>query len=266
MDGKDQYDDAIIQHLPYIEGLCRQACQGAFNHGFDEVSLFNEIIDRLKEDGYRRFKRFEGQPVPPPYLTQTIRNLLIDIVREKDRRTRFRERAKANGRLGEILYELVLVRHHSAEEAREILSTSYGIRTSLEEVSAIVDGITGRASWLVRPPIELRSLVVGEEGEEIQVPDTRPNARELLLEKERVETINKVLQEIVSRLNGEERLLIRIRFADEEGKTKSMREIAALLGISEKSADKKLRKILKNARETCLKMGLDAGDLVGNLS
>ncbi len=262
MDGKDQYDSSIVQHLPYIEALCRQACQGTVDHFFDEVSLFNEIIDRLKENDYHRFKRFDGQGVPSPYLAQTVRNLLIDIVREKERRTRFRERARANGRLGEILYELVLVRHHSVAEAREILSASYGIGTSMEEVSAVVDRITG-TSRTIRPVIEPHSFGAGD-GEEIQVPDVRPNAEELLLEKERLETIDKALREIVSRLDGEQRLIVRLRFSDGVDR-KGMREIAGLLGISEKSADKKLRRILKGARETCLKIGLDVEDLVGIL-
>ena len=62
---------------------------------------------------------------------------------------------------------------------------------------------------------------------------------------------------------GEERFILRLRFpATDDVEPLPVREIAALLGQTDKAVDNRLRRILLRCRETLLRQGLFLDDLI----
>lgn len=268
-----EYARLIVDQLPLMERLCRKAVANSGNSARGEADggneadlLLNEVLDHLKADDYRVLREFRGGSKLSTYLTTVISNLVVDHIRKRKGRSRLRERAAELGPLAEKLYELVHGRGYALQDAHAHLTLAHGISENEDELRELLDKVRGREELLPCPgmdwPYHGREVTV--DGEiELVVPDPAKSVEGVMIDAQRDRQREQALSELLNGLSGEERYLLRLRFpATDEEAPRSMREIATLLGTSEKAADNRLRRILIRCRETLLKQGLSLDDLV----
>lgn len=279
----------IVENLPYIERQCRRSvarnCQtdsdfigDSPSHSFgcngisldnEADELLNEVLDRLKADDFKAIREFRGKAKLTTYITTIISNLVVDIVRQKKGRSRARERAEEMGEVACRLYDLVYGRGCSVGEAQSHLEIAFGIREPLESLQQMLGRMRGRekaaawggdhgSSWLA-PGKVIRNEVTPE----IIVVDPAQSAEEKLIGGQKQTMARSMLAEMLRDLRGEEQLMIRLRFSDDgEEEPKSVREIASILGLSEKVVDTRIRRILVRMREAFIGRGLALDDLI----
>ncbi|MCX8116573.1 MAG: sigma-70 family RNA polymerase sigma factor [Desulfobacterota bacterium] len=272
-----EYQKLITDHLPFIEKQCRRACalykkrlpdpdessrstleienrtlQVISSDEIDPDTLVNQVIDRLKADQYKVFRDFQGQAKMTTYLQTIISNLVVDLVRRQRGRNRAKDRAKTLGPIGEKLYELVFEKGYPAEEAYNYLKKHHHIETSLHEIEEMVESLKGpRSREKSTVPDDAKPFVTKEDPE-----------KELIRE-ERKKLAQGVLEDLLSSMSDEEKMMIRMRFpASEEERPMELAEIARLLGINEKAVDSRIRRILIKCRKIILKKGLSLDDLI----
>lgn len=282
------YARLITGNLAYMEKQCRRAVMrhsapGISGNGVTALSgngsgnldneadeLLNELLDHLREDDFRALREFRGKAKLTTYITTIISNLIIDLMRQKKGRSRARERASRMGEVAELLHDLVYGRGCSLHEAQSHLETTHGIREPLERLQEMLDRMRGRenrqmalcadgeSAWLA--PGRVTAV---DDAVEIVIPDPRRNAEAALISGQRRLKAKRALAGLSAELDGQERFMIGLRFpADDEEQPKSNREIGRLLGLSEKSVDARIRRILVRCREALLRQGLSLDDLI----
>lgn len=266
------YARLIVDHLPYIERQCRRAAEfpGSYRSAADLDNeadhLLTEVIDHVKADDFKVLRDFRGNSKLTTYLTTVISNLVVDIIRTRKGRSRANERARELGPVAEQLHKLVFGLGYTLADAHGHLVLSSGIDESEDELGEMLHHMRGRsgispsatAGW----PYQGREVLVNDEVEVI-VPDPAKSAEGQLIDNQREQQREQIFFELMEGLSGEERFMIRLRFpASDNDNPKSVREIAVLLGQTEKAVDNRLRRILMRCRETLLRRGLSLDDLI----
>lgn len=270
------YGRLITDNLAYMEIQCRRAvtrspgggtaADGVLDNEADE--LLNELLDHLRDDDFRALREFRGKAKLTTYLSTIISNLIVDLVRRRKGRSRARERAREMGRVAELLHDLVFGRGCSLHEAHGHLEITHGIRESLERLGEMLDRMQGRergvtlcadgeSAWLVPG----REMVI-EDAVEIVVADPRKNAEAALMAEQKRLRAGQAVTGLIAGLDGEERFMLGLRFPADGEEPASCREIGRLLGLSEKSVDARIRRILARFREILLRQGLSLDDLI----
>jgi RNA polymerase sigma factor (sigma-70 family) len=266
------YASLIIDHLPYIERQCRRAAESPGSHrsaddaDIEADHILTEVIDHLKADDFKALREFRGNAKLTTYLTTVISNLVVDIIRTRKGRSRAGERARELGQVAEQLHKLVYGLGYTLADAHGHMSLSHGIGESEDELREMLHRIRGRDgithSTTVGWPYQGREVFVDGEVEVI-VPDPAKGAEELMIDSQREQRREQIIGALMEGLSGEERFILRLRFpATETESAKSIREIAALTGQTEKAMDNRLRRILMRCRETLLSNGLSMDDLI----
>lgn len=275
------YGRLLNDHLDYIAKVCERAAdngrtpsqgqgqvisgEGGYTYiveqagSLDPDDLFNKILDHLKEDDFRRLRDFQGRSSITTYLTSIISRFVVDIVRQRSGRSRAKERAAKLGLLGERVYDLMVLRGHSAGEAAEIMQITFGQQISPDELRDIHAGLLGRET---RHQSSNESKTAwGEDGELVTIQSASPEGE--LSGKIQQKRRGELLAVLMENLKVEDRLLLRLRFPlDEEAEPLEMSAIAAMVGMNEQQVDRKLRRILVSCREELLRKGLSLNDLL----
>jgi len=266
------YARLIIDQLPHIERQCRRATEspGSFRSDADVDNeadhLLSEVLDHLKADNFKVLREFRGNSKLTTYLTAVISNLVVDIIRTRKGRSRAAERARELGPVAEQLHKLVYGLKYSLADAHGHMVLSHGIGENEDELREMLHHIRGRdgvtcaatTSW----PYQGTEVLIDDEVEVI-VPDSAKGADEQLIEKQMEQKREEIMGALMEGLSGEERFILRLRFpAAENEASKSIREIAALTGQTEKAIDNRLRRILMRCRETLLSRGFSLDDLI----
>lgn len=288
------YSSLITSNLEYIEKQCYKAFGlyktelsgfavdskdtvtfGMQTRKFNEVTeedadaFFNDMLDYLKADDFRVLRKFQGKSKITTYITAIISRGAIDLIRKRRGRSRARERAEALGDLGLKVYEAVFQRGYSTLEAYEHLKTAWGITEPLSRIEELAETIRGRQKATFEAPESgaswgnIRLRVMQDETGNLVVPASGGTPEDALMAAQKTRLAGTALAAVLSGLTGEERLLMRMRFpVGEEEAAKELKEISRILGITEKAADNRLRRILLKCREAMLRKGLALSDLV----
>ena len=239
-------------HLPLIERLLASVCR---RNGFppDESEEFASWAKlRLIDDDYAVFRKFRGESSLPTYLTTVIANLFRDY--RIHRWGKWRPSAEAR-RLGEtaVALETLIARDgRSVEEAVTIVAgrdESKG-RAELRELAA-------------RLPQRARRRFEGEESlAELPAPGRSDDG---VIDAERRALAKRAESEFVravSELEAEERLVLKLRFAD----GMAIVDIAALLRVPAKPLYSRIERSLGSLRRSLERSGFegrDAAELIG---
>lgn len=275
----DEYSRLIVDNYEFIERQCRRAAargipsdsgqNEAANLDNETDELLIEVLDRLKTDNYQVLREFKGKSKLTTYLTTIIANLVIDIVRSRKGRSRAKERAQGMGQTAERLYEMVYNRGLSVADAQVALEVNFGVREPLQHLHDLLVKMRGRDKGHVHVPngstwLAPGKKIIDDNGEvEVDVADPTPTAERQLIAGQRFFLARKTLDELLKGLTGEERFMLQLRFpADPDEKSQSIREIANLLGMSEKVVDTRIRRILNRCREMLINQGLALDDLI----
>ncbi len=145
--------------------------------------------------------------------------------------------------------------------------TTIIVRTAIDMIREIYgrDRMSVKGSK-IRKPVEIDGTSVkegiysGEKGEYI-VPDQSegPELKTIRMRDEK--KLKSVLSEMVSELTGEESLLLRMKFPkDLEGKSLNTKDIAKMLGITEKCVYSRTERLLKKCRKILIGFGISTED------
>lgn len=270
------FQKIISDHFQLIEHQCFNAVkrqlknQGALSNPLnienEALELSNKVLDTLKRDDYRVLRQFKGDAKLSTYITTIIARQAVDLVRKKLGRSREKERAQKFGKTGMIIYEKVMLQGCSLDEIYPGLKSTEGISQSLEELETIAEKIKGKKGSLPFPngdnPVVKNGAIVNEDGDYI-IPDKKNDPEELLIEEQRKQKLGEVVKDIIAQLNGEERIILRMRFpASDEEKTGKVEQISTVLGISEKAVYKRIARILKKCKNLLDQKGVAVNDLL----
>ncbi len=270
----ERYRRLITDNLPYIEHQCRKACGAYLNRDITTDNCADELIigliEHLQASDFKRLRKFEGRANIKTYITVIISNLIVDLVRSRRGRGREKERARELGETGERLYDLIIRRGYTIEEAYEALKTSYNVDLSFSELAAMAESIRGCPRQFQKIAVEnvscrtLHPAPFVDEAGEIVIADPGNNPEEEIVSKERSRLAKDVLAELSSLLNGEDKLIFRMKFPlNDEEIPKKNADIARIVGLSEKAVEKRVTKMLSKFRELILSRGFGLDDFVG---
>ncbi len=268
----------LNEHIRFIEIQCRKITRQNYStissHPGDDITIENEILelnnnvlDKLGENDFKVLKQFKGNARLSTYLTAVIANQAVDMIRRKKGRKREKERAGKFGDLGEKIYKLVFEEGLNTSAAYTALKSTFSISGALEEVEAIVEKIRGKGKPAVGNTPAQNGLAVkdgfqdSETGEFI-IADTGKTPEDLIIDAQRDEKLKEIIPGMISRLKGEERLILRMRFPvqpDEE--PKEIDQIAQLLGLTKKAVYNRLSRVLKKCRDLIIGSGINYHDL-----
>jgi RNA polymerase sigma factor (sigma-70 family) len=272
------YQALINENLQLIEKQCFKAVQLQYEKASmpklphltlenEALELSNHILDKLREKNYRILKQFKGKSKLSTYLSVIIANQIVDTIRKKRGRTREKERAKPYGLLGSQIIQRIVVEGCPPDHLYEELKSQDNFNYTEEEFAAIVDRIRGSRSKVTHAnPSEnnlfLQRGIQDPESGELIVVDSKNNPEKKIIRSQKQEKLKEVLDLIVSQLNGEERLILRLRFSIQRDESpKDINSIARLLGVSKKAAYKKISRTLKKCRRILIQRGLKINDL-----
>lgn len=248
------------------KSLSLSGSDAAFDNRVDE--LFNQVLDHLKEEDYQVLRKFKGKSKLSTYLSTIVSNIVVDLIRKNRGRSRVKQRAAEMGGVAEHLYDAIYVRGFSIGEAQDFLRSTWGLDIDRTELDLLLKKMQGRENphrfkvcddnW---PPAGFE--VETDNGVEVVVPDPAWSAEEKLVDKQRELLARQVLDRALTELTGEERFIITLRFPFSEDKhPMAIREIAEVLGVTEKALDNRVRRILMRCREIFLRQGLSLKDLI----
>lgn len=277
------YENVIHEYWSFIEKQCFKAIRlkhkKISTHGpalasveidveNEALELSNRTLDTLKADHYRALRQFKRNAKFTTYITAIIARQAVDLIREKRGRNREKDRARELGQLGERIYGMMVNQGFSAEEIYRNLNSANGVKISLDEILQILDRIKGKdvdnpGSLIPADSQDIKQGFVTGEQTDIEVPDKRSNPEKIFLEKEQREKITTIINQIVGRLKGEDRIILRMRFpASVHDAPMKVKSISQILGISEKAVYKRIDRILKDCRSTLVKEGLHSHELL----
>ncbi|UCH95954.1 MAG: sigma-70 family RNA polymerase sigma factor, partial [Candidatus Aminicenantes bacterium] len=232
----------------------------------EALELSNQVLDILQHDDYRVLRQFKGDAKLSTYITTIIARQSVDMIRKKLGRSREKERAQQFGKTGMLIYEKVILQGWSIPEIYPELKSTEGISESPEELETLAEKIRGKkgslSPLLENNPVVKNGAAVDEEGDYI-IPDTKNDPQELLIEQQRKQKLDELIKDIIAQLNGEERIILRMRFpANEEKKPEKVERISKVLGISEKAVYKRITRLLKKCRTRLEQQGVTINDLL----
>ena len=210
--------EAFTEHLPLIERVIASICR---RHGCgpDEAEDFDATVKlRLVEHDYAILRKFRGSSSLATYLTIVVHNLFRDYRIHKWGKWRPSAKARRLGTVAVQLDTLLTRDRYELREAVEILRTNFGAAESPEELEEIAAQLPPRAGRRFVGEEALENLG-STDGVERRVIDAEQSRR-----RERVE---RALDEAIAELEGEERLVLKMRY--EDGFT--VAAIAEVLGI-----------------------------------
>jgi len=268
------YQRLIIDNLRFIDQQCRKAIIN-FSHDKnlhvcmpenEAEALANEVIERLSADNFKALRGFKGNAKITTYITAVIANIIIDTIRKRKGRSRAKERARAIGKTGEMLYELIYTKSYSFQAAFDYLKMTYDVKESRDDLRSMLELIRGREGAISGEDQVAMSYtgkprnIVDDEEMDFADPGKPPDV--MLEDKQRESLIRQTLHQVINELTGEEKLILRMRYpAQEWEEPKSVDQISIILGISEKSVAKKLKGTLVKCREILCGKGIGLDDL-----
>jgi RNA polymerase sigma factor (sigma-70 family) len=199
------------------------------------------VTFKFIEDDYRRIRQFRGESRLETYLNVVVQRLFLDFRAERWGKWRPSARARALGKPG-VLIEQLLYRDGLFQN--EILRTlgQQGVHLEADALEALVQQI----------PYRPRRRHVG--GDSLAAVPAAFDGRELS-DGERSMTAQKVeaaLRAALSELTPEDRVILKLRFLD--GCT--VGEIATALGVSERPLYPRLRRLFHRLRDTLEQRGV----------
>lgn len=269
---EEDYKQQISQHFEFIEKQCYKALrlrQGDFasegealNLENEALELSNQVLDILRRDDYRVLREFKGQSRFTTYLTAIISRRAVDMIRKKRGRGREKERAKEWGDTGLLVYQRVIKENIPPQQVYNELKAANRFNGTLEELETMVTRIRGSNPAMPANGTVVRNGIVLDDDRYI-VPDTGGNPRQILEESQRRRQMQEVLSKIVSQLNGEERILLRMRFPTREGrKPVPVEQVAQVLGIAPKAVYKRVARLIKKCKQQLEQQGVDIHDIL----
>jgi len=272
---KDQeyYNQILSNHLAFIERQTLRALRiyksdflsgMPINDENEALTLFNNVIDKLRNRDFYVLKKFKGKSQLKYYLSAIISKEAVDLIRKKRGKNRFKEKAKKLGELAMGVHKYYFTMGLPVEEAFKKIQKDGQVEATYDDVVLMVKKLKTKAGkeklTVDRFSVLQNGFFNGEEKHLVAVDD-KSNPEQSLIHSTSREKVQEALQNIVTGLDPEERLLLRLRFPSGENETPlDISTIAKILTLKEKSTYTRIRRLLIKCREQMEQMGISAED------
>lgn len=235
--------DLFVENLDLLDRIIRATCYRNLWDPGDQEDFASWAKLRIIDNDYRILRQFEGKASLPTYLTTVVQNLFRDYRIHKWGKWRPSAAAQRLGPRAVRLETLVSRDGHTVNEAVEILANR-GHRLEPEEIDGILAAV----------PTRFRRREQGLEVLEVEGREDGVHGR--VEEAERLETRERVaaaLERAMARLEGEDRLVLRLHFAD--GVT--IARISRMLGLEQKPLYRRVHRCLRELRDGLESSGVE---------
>ena len=243
------YEQLLLDNLELVERTVGSIVHRYAVSSWDADDFCGQVKLRLVADDYAVLRQFAGRSRLSTYLTTVVMNLFRDFLIQRWGKWRPSAAAKRMGEIGVQLEALLYRDGFSSSEAFELMRNRFGVRVADEELEEIAIGLRPRNNRRFESDAVLARLQSAERS------DSGVLAAECGEAFERAET---ALQQVVCGLDAEERLILRMRFAD--GLT--VRAIAEALDLEPRRMYARLRRLLTRVRQRVEKQGVSCEEVL----
>lgn len=238
-------------NLSITDKIVKKYCSGHNIVGDEADECRSYVYEKIIDNDYQKIREFKGKSSYETYMTTVISRILIDRMRSGGR-WRPSQKALRIGKEAVILEELVFRKKYSFEQAYNILTTNHNISIERERAYEIITLLQRKRLTSALPrDVELTDDVSDKK---VTLPDAAAINKETSKVKDQLDDI---VREMRNLLSNEERLLLRMRFADNI----KISEIARVLKKDRDYIDKKLKAILTNFKNEILARNISIDDI-----
>ena len=247
------YEAILIEQLDFIERTVASLARRNAVAPWDAEDLSAQVKLRLVANDYAVLRKFEGRSRLTTYLTTVIHNIFRDFRIQRWGKWRPSAAAKRLGEPGVQLEALLYRDGFAAREAFAILRDRFDIEATDAELEKLVARLRPRTSRRIETDASLARLESRERG------DRGLRDREQAVLRKR---IARALRRVFASLEPEDRLILRMRFAD--GLT--IRAIAAGLDLEQRRMYTRVQGLLLGVRRGIEAQGVSCSDVIDLLN
>jgi RNA polymerase sigma factor for flagellar operon FliA len=231
-DTRTSLEQLFLGNLGLIEGIVRQIARRHALSAAEAEDLLSAVRLKLIENAYQILGEFEGRSALATYLTVVITRLFLDERIKAWGKWRPTAAARRLGPLAVRLEALLSRDGLTFEEASARLVAAGSTPAELEEIHARL------------PVRRARVRVVAGLPDHFSEPRTVDDAEASLERREIRQRARGVLARATATLSTDDRLLVRMRFAD----NLPARQVAKVFGIDEKAVYRRVESVCQRLR------------------
>lgn len=243
------YESLLLSQLDFIERTVRCVARRHAVAPWDAEDLAGQVKLRLIADDYAVLRKFEGRSRLTTYLTTVIHNIFRDFRIRRWGKWRPSAAARRMGDLGVQLEALLYRDRFGEREAFAILRDHFEVEADDRELEAMAGNLRPRTTRRIETEAPLARLESPDRGDR----SLRERERAELLER-----VAAVLREVLASLAPEDRLILRMRFAD--GLT--IRAIADSLEVDRRRMYPRLQRLLLDVRRRIEDAGIGCDEVL----
>jgi RNA polymerase sigma factor (sigma-70 family) len=245
----------FLEHLGWIDRVATMACSKAGMWGAEAEDFAGWIRVKLMEDEYAAIQKFRGEATPKTFLATVVSRQLQEYRRQRGGRWRRSAAAERLGPPAGDLETLVYREGYTLEQAGHKLRTAGRTTLSDTELARLLDKLPRRAPLR---PVQVQGDAALSTAEGDQRADERIAAEEAEAQRERLMA---ALGRAMERLGPEDRMIVRMHFAD--GLT--LAAVARALNLEQKPLYRRIEKLRAVLRESLEGEGVHGSDVRGLL-
>ncbi|MFL5391932.1 MAG: sigma-70 family RNA polymerase sigma factor, partial [Myxococcales bacterium] len=235
--------DLLSPHLPHIHRVVSHLCRRYYFQTDECQDFRSEVYERLIEDDYAVFRKFQGRASLNTYLTTVISNMLKDYLNRLLGKWRASAEAERMGPIAVLLEQLLVRDGHTFDEAVQILHINRKMEISWRELDRIRARLPHRTRRQMEGEKGLHGLVDPNEGAEAQaLEEERAAARQKALE---------ALEEARKLLPDEDQLILMM-----QGNGFKVADISRTLRLDQKPLYRRIQRIHKDLRDELGRRGI----------
>ena len=240
-----EFQTLLVQHLGHIDRMVHAVARRHQLTVADTEELTSVVRFKLIDKDFAILRKFEGRSAITTYLTVVVERLCLDFFNERWGKWRPSAAARRLGGSAILLEQLIGRDGLTFDEAVHTMQINHGIADSRESLLAV----------LVQLPTRVVRRFAG--GEELALVASRGGvadaAFDLPEEHALAARIDAALEECVALLSPRDRLLLRLRFQEDQ----SVASIARLLAVEPRPLYNRLAEISRELRGRLGSAGID---------
>ena len=243
-------ESLFLAHLEWIEKVAATVCHRNSVWGDDAEDFASTAKMKLIENDYEALREFRGECKLTTYLAVVIDRYFHEHARERWGRWRCSKAAERHGQLAKELETLVYRDGFRLEEAAEKLRTAGRTTASDAELARLFAQLKARSSLRPEPadPDVLdRTPAEGSADSGVIAGEARSRRRTLLA----------ALDGALDRLEPEERIIVRMHFAD----GRKVADVERALGLEPKALYRPIERLRKVLLRYLEEAGVSAEDV-----